>query len=124
MILKYVNISESIVVVVFFIYLNGNVLSKTRITRITESSKCPLINPFKPNRISQPYKLDLSISVVGAVNILSPPVSIFTDRSKAVLLLWILFYYVCFMFIMLSCLFLSASWSPAGKGLTSWLSCL
>ena len=37
------------------------------------------------------------------------------------------FYYSCFMFIfvMLSCLFLNATlWSPAGKGLTSWLSCV
>ena len=50
----------------------------------------------------------------------------FTDRSKAVLLLWILFCYLCFtvVFIILSCLFLAALWSPAGKGLTSWLSCL
>ena len=33
---------------------------------------------------------------------------------------------LCFMFVcvMLVCLFLEASWSPAGKGLTSWLLCL
>ena len=35
-----------------------------------------------------------------------------TDRSKAVLLLWIVFR------VILSCLFLVALWSPAGKGLT------
>ena len=29
-----------------------------------------------------------------------------------------------FIFVMLSCLFLAALWSPAGKGLTSWLSCV
>ena len=47
----------------------------------------------------------------------------FTDRSKAVLLLWI------FMFFAVLCLpyfcaplFKYALWSPAGKGLTSWLS--
>ena len=35
------------------------------------------------------------------------------------------FCYLCFVtvFVMLSGLFLAASWSPAGKGPTSWLSC-
>ena len=54
---------------------------------------------------------------------LSPPVKYFTDRSKTVLLLWIFYVFV------LSCvcylcarLFICALWSPAGKGLTSWLS--
>ena len=53
---------------------------------------------------------------------LSPPVKYFTDRSKAELLLWIIcvIYVLCF-----SCfrvrLFIAALWSPAGKGLTSWL---
>ena len=28
---------------------------------------------------------------------------------------------LCLVFIMLSCLFIAALWSPAGKGLTSWL---
>ena len=33
---------------------------------------------------------------------------------------------LCFMLVsvVLSCLFLVAFWSPAGKGLTSWLSCV
>ena len=30
--------------------------------------------------------------------------------------------YLCFVFVMLSRLFIAALWSPAGKGLTSWLS--
>ena len=30
-------------------------------------------------------------------------------------------YYLCLLFAMLSCLFIAALWSPAGKGLTSWL---
>ena len=34
------------------------------------------------------------------------------------------FCYLCFVFDMLSCLFIAAKWSPAGKGLTSWLSYL
>ena len=42
--------------------------------------------------------------------------------SKAVLLLWIVFVsYVTFLFVVLSCLFLAALWSPAGIGLNSWL---
>ena len=54
---------------------------------------------------------------------LSPPVKYFTDRSKAVLLLWI--FYICSVMCLLclcSRLFLCALWSSAGKGLTSWLS--
>ena len=34
------------------------------------------------------------------------------------------FCYLCFVFVMLSCLFVAALWSPAGKGLPSWLSCV
>ena len=30
---------------------------------------------------------------------------------------------LCFVFAMLSCLFIAALWSSAGKGLTSWLAC-
>ena len=30
------------------------------------------------------------------------------------------FCYLCFVFVMLSCLFIAASWAPAGKGLISW----
>ena len=29
--------------------------------------------------------------------------------------------YLCFVIVMLLCLFIAALWSPAGKGLTSWL---
>ena len=29
--------------------------------------------------------------------------------------------YLCLVFVMLSCLFIAALWSPAGTGLTSWL---
>ena len=50
----------------------------------------------------------------------------FTVRSKAVLLLWI--FYVFFSVLCLLCLcarrFICALWSPARKGLTSWLSLL
>ena len=53
------------------------------------------------------------------------PVKYFTDLSKVVLLLWI-FYVFFFSVLCLLCLcarlFMSALWSPAGKGLTSWLS--
>ena len=51
---------------------------------------------------------------------------LFTDRSKAVLFLLIVFvsYASCLLCVMLWCLLLEALWSPARKGLTSWLSCL
>ena len=53
---------------------------------------------------------------------LSPPVKYFTDRSKAVLLLWIFnVIYVLFLCFRAR-LFINAMWSPAGKGLASWLS--
>ena len=29
--------------------------------------------------------------------------------------------YLCLVIVMLLCLFIAALWSPAGKGLTSWL---
>ena len=48
---------------------------------------------------------------------LSLPVKYFTDRSKAILLLWI--FYV---FVLCARLFICALWSPAGKGLTPCLS--
>ena len=54
----------------------------------------------------------------------STAVKYFTDRSKAVLLLWI--FYVFFSVLCLLCfcvrLFICALGSPAGKWLTSWLS--
>ena len=34
------------------------------------------------------------------------------------------YYCIKFIFLMLSCLFLALLWSPAGNGLTTWLSCL
>ena len=34
------------------------------------------------------------------------------------------FLFLCFVSAMLSCLFITALWSPAGKGLTSWFSCV
>ena len=55
---------------------------------------------------------------------LSPPVKFFTDRSKAVLLLWIFYVFVlswvCYVFVRV-CLYVKFR-SPAGKGLTSLLS--
>ena len=48
-------------------------------------------------------------------------------HSKVVILLWIFFFIInvsCLFLIILSCLFLAALCSPAGKWLTSWLSCM
>ena len=54
---------------------------------------------------------------------LTPPVKYFTDRSKAVLLLWIIYVIsVLFLLCFRARLDIDALWSPAGKGLTSWLS--
>ena len=55
---------------------------------------------------------------------LSRPVNCFTDHSKAVLLLWITFVICVSCFSGLICLFNAALWSPAGRGLASWLSCV
>ena len=62
-------------------------------------------------------------NIVRYRQIVKPSSTFLTDRSKAVLLLWILFVIV-FCFVILSCLFLAALCSPAGKGLVSWLSCV
>ena len=52
---------------------------------------------------------------------LSPQVKYFTDRSNAVLLLWIfhVFSVLCLLCLCMH-LFICALWSTAGKGLTSW----
>ena len=47
-----------------------------------------------------------------------------TDHSKGDASFVDLFCYLCFVFIMFSCLFIVALWSPAGKGLASRLSCM
>ena len=54
---------------------------------------------------------------------LSHPVKYFTDCSKAVLLLYII-YVISVLFLLCFCarLFIDVLWSPAGKGLISWLS--
>ena len=54
---------------------------------------------------------------------LSPLVKYFTDRSKAVLLLWIVYVFVlsCVCYVFVRVYFICALWSPAWKGLTSWL---
>ena len=52
---------------------------------------------------------------------LSPPVKYFTDRSKAVLLLLIVYVFsVLCLLCLCTGLFICALWSPAGKGLNSW----
>ena len=65
---------------------------------------------------------ELRVGLVHRQTGLSPPVKYFTDRSKAVLLLWIFYVFsvLCLLCIWMR-LFICALWSPAGKGLTSWL---
>ena len=55
----------------------------------------------------------------GEVVTLIHPAKRNTDHSKAVLLLWIFFCYLCLVSVMLSCVLFTAFWSAAGKGLTS-----
>ena len=57
-------------------------------------------------------------------NVYEPSSKIFfTDRSKAVLLLSIIYFIsVLFLLCFHALLFIDALWSPVGKGLTSWLS--
>ena len=51
--------------------------------------------------------------------------TLLTDRSKAVLFCgFFLSFEFVFVFVIFSCLFIAALWSPAGKGLTSLLSCI
>ena len=62
-------------------------------------------------------------SVDAPLNRLKPPVKCFTDRTKAYffcVLLW--FFSVVCLLCLCARLFICALWSPAGKGLTSWLS--
>ena len=61
---------------------------------------------------------------LAPLNWFKPSSKMFYCRSKAVLLMWI---FLCFCSVLcLLCLstrlFICALWSPAGKGLTSWLS--
>ena len=67
---------------------------------------------------------ELRVRLVHCLTGLSPPVKYFTDRVKAVYLLWIFFgfFSVLCLVCLCACLFYYALLSPAGKGLTSWLS--
>ena len=62
---------------------------------------------------------------VGTLTMFIPSSHFLTDRSKALLLLQIIFV-ICglCLSVILSCLFLAALWSPAWEGLTSWFSCM
>ena len=59
-------------------------------------------------------KVKGEIGTVGTIKMFKPSRDYFTDRSKAMLLLWIFFLHLCFtfVFIILSCLFLAALESP------------
>ena len=60
---------------------------------------------------------------LAPLNRFKPSSKYFTDRSKAVLLLWII-HFISVECLLCFCarLFIVALWSPAAKGLTSWLS--
>ena len=65
----------------------------------------------------------LRVMLVRRETGLSHPVKCLTDRSKAALLLWII-YVISVLFLLCFCarLYSGASLSPAGKGMTAWLS--
>ena len=68
--------------------------------------------------------LSLKVRLARRETGLSPPVKYFTDHSKSELLLWIFIAFFSVLRLLCLCegLFICALWSPAGKGLTSWLS--
>ena len=70
---------------------------------------------------SAQWEWGLRVKLVPRETGLSPPVKYFTDRSEAVLLCIIYVISVLFLLCFRARLF-AALWSPAGKGLTSWLS--
>ena len=61
------------------------------------------------------------MDVLGFETGLSLPVKMFTDRSKGGTSFVDNLCYLCLVLVMLSCLFIAALWSTAGKGLTSWI---
>ena len=64
---------------------------------------------------------ELRVRLARSETGLSPQV--FTDGSKAVLLLWIIYVIsVLFLLCFRGHMFIDALWSPAGKWLISWLS--
>ena len=67
--------------------------------------------------------LDVSISHLCTFSYIKPSSNFITGRFKAVLRSWVLFV-ICVCACLLWCLFLVALWSPFGKGLSSWLSCV
>ena len=79
---------------------------------------------FPANQTSMSWSIsELRVRLARCETGLSPLVKYFTDSSKVVLLLWIIFV-ISVLFLLCFCarLFINALWQPAGKGLTSWLS--
>ena len=77
----------------------------------------------KPNIYVSRSTFELRMRLMHRLTGLSHPVKYFTDRSKAVLLLWIFFVFsVLCLLCLCARLFICALWSPAGKELTSWRS--
>ena len=87
------------------------------------------INYFLDKNLTFFYNIPIKINIcrnqnkIGCETGLSPPVKLFTDRFEAVLLL-LIFYVFSVLCLLCLCvrLFICALWSPAGKGLASWLS--
>ena len=67
---------------------------------------------------------ELRVRLAQCENDLSPPVIFFTDHSNVIFFVDHLHYFCLFLLFFRACLFIDALWSPAWKGLTSWLSLL
>ena len=77
----------------------------------------------KPNIYVSWSTSEQKVRLVHRLTGLSPPVNIFTNRSKAVLFLWINYVIFCLVLLCFHArLFVDFLWSPAGKGLTFWFS--
>ena len=94
-----------------------------------ERSVWPSVNTLIKKSCHVPLSLPAGMILVRGDNIFTlGPVYFHTyvnTHDLAVLRLWIIFV-ICVLCLsaILSCLFLAPLWSPAGKCLTSWLSCL
>ena len=65
-------------------------------------------NPLVYKRLIRDWRCETDLSL---------PVKYITDRSKAVLPLWIFYGFFCLVFTMPLCASVYALWSPVGKGL-------
>ena len=106
---------------VCFPKLGENKITSTRVLAAEQRDTVLIIACWSFIQILFPWPYFFFILFVCVLN---PPVKYFTDRSKEVLLFVYHLCYLCLVSVVLSHLLIAALWSLAGKGLTSWLSCV